>query len=80
MLLIAAWAGTRMPSSWWQPSRRMSRIPNSTRRSGRSMQAARIASYVPCRRIVPAASSVANAASRVSSPSLATTDGSTRLV
>ncbi len=38
----------------------MSRTPNSTRRSGRSMHAARITSYVPCRRIVPAASSVAN--------------------
>ena len=65
---IAACAGTRMASSWWVPSRSASSTRACTFASGRSMQAASTASYRPWRRIVPDASSVANAASRPAQP------------
>ena len=44
VVLIAACVGTRIASSWWAPSRSASSTLASTLRSGRSMQAARIAS------------------------------------
>ena len=64
MVLIAACEGTRIDSSWWAPRRRASSTRASIFVIGRSEQAAMIASYVPRSRIVPAASSVVNAASR----------------
>ena len=44
VVLIAAWAGTRMASSWWVPSRSASSTRACTLASGRSMQAASTAS------------------------------------
>ena len=44
VVLIAAWSGTRIDTSWCVPSRRASSTFDSTFDSGRSMQAARIAS------------------------------------
>ena len=44
VVLIAAWSGTRIDSSWWVPTRSASSTFDSTFDSGRSMQAARIAS------------------------------------
>ncbi len=80
MVLIAACVGTRIPSSWWVPSRSASSTFASTLASDRSTQAASTASYVPRQRSVPEASSVVKAASRVSRAKWAITAGSTRLV
>jgi hypothetical protein len=44
VVLIAAWSGTRIESSWWAPTRSASSTRASTFDSGRSVQAARIAS------------------------------------
>jgi len=44
VVLIAAWSGTRIASSWWLPSRSASSTFASTLASGRSMQAASTAS------------------------------------
>ena len=74
-MLIAAWAGTRMDSSWWVPRRSASRTLASTLLSERSTHAASTASYVPRRRIVPDASSVAKAASRPARPCCRRIDG-----
>src|SRR3954470_5494024 len=80
VVLMAACLGTRIASSWWVPSRIASSTFASTLLSGRSTQAARIASYVPRRRSVPDASSVANAASRPLSPCWRSAAGSARFV
>jgi hypothetical protein len=68
VVLMAAWAGTRIESSWWHPNRSASRTFGCTRTIGRSRQAEMTASYSPCQRIVPLVSSVANAASRPVNP------------
>ncbi len=44
VVLIAAWSGTRIDSSWWVPTRSASSTLASTLDSGRSVQAERIAS------------------------------------
>ena len=35
VLATAAWSGTRIPSTWWAPSRRASRTPGSGARPAR---------------------------------------------
>ncbi len=63
----AAWGGTRIPSTWWAPRRSTSMTAGCRVSSFRPEARAMIRSYVPSRRSVPFVSSVANAASLMSS-------------
>jgi hypothetical protein len=75
----AACGGIRVRSSWCAPRRSTSRTGGSTCFSGRSTHAWSTASYSPCPRSAPYASSVASAASRPVMPRSRSSPGSTRL-